>query len=72
MRYVVIENEEYSRRNLLKMIAGLRPNSICVFTAETVEDAVNLFQQASDVDLIFMDIELDDGICFEIFAVSRI
>ena len=67
MRYVVVENEEYSRNNLLKMVAGLRPDSICVFTAETVEDAVNLFQQASDVDLIFMDIELDDGTCFEIF-----
>jgi DNA-binding LytR/AlgR family response regulator len=34
---------------------------------ETVEEAINRLQEKPQPDLILMDIQLDDGLCFEIF-----
>lgn len=67
MNYVIIENETFARENLLQVIGRLRPAYRLVFTAETVEDSIAWFAKPQQVDLIFMDIELDDGNCFEIF-----
>ena len=39
---------------------------------ESVDDAVNWFSQNQKPDLIFMDIQLDDGISFEIFDAVKI
>lgn len=67
MKFAIIENEEYSRENLLRSIMAIRPDWKLIFTAETVDDSVSLLTQNKEIDLIFMDIELDDGSCFEIF-----
>lgn len=67
LNYAIIENEEFARINLRCIIESLRPGYKCVFTAETIEDSVELINRHSNVGLIFMDIELDDGNCFEIF-----
>lgn len=68
MRYAVIENEEFARMSLCGMLEELRPDWELVFTAESVEETIEELQ--SDIpypELIFMDIELDDGSCFDIF-----
>lgn len=67
MKYAIIENEEFARINLREVIETVRPAYRCAFTAETVEECVRHFASANDIQLIFMDIELDDGNCFEIF-----
>ncbi|MGM9815746.1 MAG: LytR/AlgR family response regulator transcription factor [Lepagella sp.] len=67
MKYAIIENEEFALINLREVIKSVRPDYVCVFTAETVEDCVDYFRRNPDVQLIFMDIELDDGNSFEIF-----
>lgn len=67
MNYAIIENEEFARENLRKMIESLRSDAVCLFQAETVADAVNLFTRTRSLDLAFMDIELDDGVSFDIF-----
>lgn len=72
MKYAIIENEEYLRENLRMTISSLYPDSECVFTAETVEDSIQFFSRDNDVELIFMDIELDDGTCFDIFDAVEI
>ncbi|MBD5356118.1 MAG: response regulator transcription factor [Bacteroides sp.] len=72
MKYAIIENEEYLRENLRLTISSICPDSECVFTAETVEDSVRFFSKSNDVQLIFMDIELDDGTCFDIFETVEI
>lgn len=66
-RYAIIENEEYSRINLQNIIKAVRPEYELIFYAETVSDSVSLLSGSSEPDLIFMDIELDDGNCFDIF-----
>ena len=67
IRYAVIENELSVRNGLKAQIMRLRPDWQVAFEAETVEDAVNYLSAGPHPDIMFMDIELDDGDCFEIF-----
>lgn len=72
MKYAIIENEEFARINLREVIESVRPGYKCVFTAETVEECIGYFSADPDIQLVFMDIELDDGNCFEIFRRTEI
>lgn len=72
MKYAIIENEEFARINLMEVIKSVRPDYECVFTAETVEDCVDYFSKNYDAQIIFMDIELDDSDCFELFRRTDI
>lgn len=72
MKYAIIENEEFARINLREMVKTLRPDYILAFTAETIEESVRNLKKSADINLIFMDIELDDGNCFEIFNQTDI
>lgn len=66
-RYVIIENEEFARRNLIRTVSRLRPDYQLAYEGESVEEAVEYFRSASNIDLVLMDIELVDGNCFDIF-----
>lgn len=72
MKYAIIENEYLSLESLRKKIEMIRPDYEIVFTAESVEDSVEYFNGSPDVELVFMDIELVDGNCFDIFAKADI
>lgn len=72
MKYAIIENEEFARRQLQQTVQTLRPASVLLFTAETVEESLEKLAEHPDVELIFMDIELDDGNCFEIFRRQQV
>lgn len=72
IKYAIIENEEFARINLQNVISAMRPDYRCVFTAESVEECVDYFSRKPEVQLIFMDIELDDGDCFELFRNVKI
>ncbi|MDE5877193.1 MAG: LytTR family DNA-binding domain-containing protein [Muribaculaceae bacterium] len=66
-RYLIVENERLAREELYHNVCSLRPQWECVGYAETVEEVVGILGKNKDIDLVFMDIELDDGQCFEIF-----
>lgn len=68
MKYAIIENEPFSLKSLQQTIAALRPDYELTFTAESVEESIAFFMRNPAVDIIFMDIELVDGNCFEIFS----
>lgn len=72
MRYAVVENEEYARLSLCRMMEELRPDWKCVFTSESVEDTLTALEDEKMPELMFMDIELDDGNCFNIFEKVHI
>jgi len=69
VNYVIIENEAFSLIRLKSQIEALRPQWNMAFSTETVEDSVEYFLSVDSkkIDLVFIDIELDDGNCFEIF-----
>lgn len=66
-KFAIIENESLARIELENSMTDLRPQWNCAGYAESIEEAVALIDENPDIDLIFMDIELDDGQCFEIF-----
>ena len=66
-RVVIIEDETAAAVNLRSMLADIYPDVEVVDVLESVEDAVEFFQQSVAVDVVFMDIHLADGDSFRIF-----
>ncbi|WP_188460068.1 LytTR family transcriptional regulator DNA-binding domain-containing protein [Marivirga lumbricoides] len=72
MQILIIEDEIRAVSQLQSMLKA------CDFTFEllgiidTVEDAVLWFQQNEAPDLVFMDIQLADGLSFEIFQKTTV
>lgn len=66
LRYAIIEDNVFALEMLKRLVAKLRPSYELVFTGGTVAEAVNLLKTATP-DLLFLDIELSDGKCFNIF-----
>lgn len=67
MKYLIVENERIAREELLKKMEFLRPDWEYAGFAETISEVVGLLSQPHEIDLMFLDIELDDGQSFEIF-----
>lgn len=67
LTYAIIEDEDYVRNRLANTISRLRPDMQLVFESGSVKESIDFFGQLPDISLIFMDIELSDGNCFEIF-----
>ena len=67
MKYAVIEDELFTRERLISTISTLRPNMSLVYEGATVQDAIRFLKTKPEVDLMFMDVELADGECFQIF-----
>lgn len=65
MNVLIIEDEKPSARYLQRM---LEKQGVSVLEMlHSVEEAVNWFQKNPHPDLIFLDIQLSDGLSFEIF-----
>ena len=72
MNILIVEDERPAAdriRKLLKRVDNLV--TICGIT-ETVEETVNWLQTNEHPDLILMDVQLDDGLCFEIFDTIKV
>lgn len=73
MKALIIEDELLSRRNLTNAIERMFDDIEIVGAEESVRGTVELLaQRGADIDIIFMDVELSDGTCFDIFAQTAI
>jgi DNA-binding LytR/AlgR family response regulator len=72
MKVVIVEDERLASKRLEHLLKIVEPGVEVLHILESVDDAVNWFSQNSKPDLIFMDIQLDDGISFEIFDAVKI
>lgn len=72
MNVVIIEDEPQAAQWLEKVILDLEPSWVVLCKIDSVKGAVRWLQQNSGVDLIFMDIQLADGLSFEIFEQSTV
>ncbi len=72
MNVLIIEDEKPAADKLKLLLKKMDREIIILDTLETVEQSVNWFLGNSPPDLIFMDIQLDDGVCFEIFEEVKI
>ena len=67
MKVVIVEDEKLLQKELKKELQFYDDIEV-IKCIQTVEEGVKwLGINASKIDLIFMDIELADGVCFEIF-----
>jgi len=67
-KVVIVEDEPPAAKRLQKMLAKIDDQLEVVAWLDSVESAVEYFSTGPKVDLVFLDIQLGDGLSFEIFA----
>lgn len=73
MKAFIIEDEVMAQEALAAALKELFPDISVAGTAKSVKDAVAwLSNPANQPDIIFMDVELSDGKCFEIFRQTEV
>ena len=65
IKVIIIEDEKPAARRLQRMLAKLNIETQTML--HSVSEAITWFQENSHPDLIFLDIQLSDGLSFEIF-----
>ena len=65
MKVIIIEDEKPSARRLQRMLHHLDIEAEVML--HSVEESIDWFQNNEHPDLIFLDIQLSDGLSFEIF-----
>lgn len=72
MNILIIENEKPASDKLVRLLMKIDKSITILGVIETVEESINRLQEKPQPDLILMDIQLDDGLCFEIFETTNI
>ncbi|TDX02014.1 LytR/AlgR family response regulator transcription factor [Dinghuibacter silviterrae] len=67
MRVVIIEDEAPAAQRLIRMLQALPGSCSVVQWLDSVEESVRYLSAAPEIDLLFMDIQLADGVSFSIF-----
>lgn len=70
MKVIIIEDEKPAARRLSRLLEELGVQVSVML--HSVEESVNWFQENEHPDLIFLDIQLSDGLSFEIFDVVEV
>lgn len=73
LKVLIVEDETPAAEKLERYLSRYSDGIVVKGIAESVEEAVNwLAEQQDSIDLIFMDIQLKDGMSFEIFKEVKI
>jgi DNA-binding LytR/AlgR family response regulator len=72
MNILVIENEHPAADKIIRLLKKIDKSIAVMDVIETVGEAINRLQESPHPDLILMDIQLDDGLCFEIFDTIEV
>ena len=66
MKAVIVEDEEFAAKRLGQMVNELAPEISIIAQINSVENGANWFKNNDKPDLIFLDIQLNDGYGFDI------
>ncbi|MDI3319459.1 LytR/AlgR family response regulator transcription factor [Pinibacter soli] len=72
MNIIIIEDERKTAQSLEKIILELQPQAKIIGHYQSVEESVTALSNGPMPDLLFMDVQLADGLCFEIFKAVDI
>jgi two-component system, LytTR family, response regulator len=72
MNILIVENEKPAADRLIRLLMKTDQSVTILGVIETVEETINRLREKPQPDLIFMDIQLDDGLCFEIFETTEV
>jgi len=67
MNVLIIEDEPFAQQELIRLLSGLEHDIQIMKCIDSVEESVHYLEDHQEPDLIFMDIQLSDGLSFEIF-----
>jgi len=70
--FIIVEDEIRSGEMLRDLFLELRPDWKLLDHLKSIEETVEWFNSHEQPDLVFMDIELADGNCFNIFSEIKI
>lgn len=68
MNVLILEDEKRAANHLERLIHAVAPDMKVVGKVETVREAIEYLKTKSPVSLIFSDVQLADGLSFEIFG----
>lgn len=71
-KILIIENEEANAQRLQRIVLSIRTNYNIIEVLSSIKKSVEWLSQNDPPDLVFMDIQLADGISFEIFNLVEI
>lgn len=72
MRVLIIEDEAPAANRLTKMLKTIHDEIDVIGRLDSIETSVRFLQTSENIDLIFMDIQLADGLSFDIFQQTEI
>lgn len=73
MKVLIVEDEIMAQRSLMRVLTQNFPDMEIVGTTTSVKGTVAWLEEPGNtVDVIFMDVELADGVCFEIFRLTEV
>lgn len=72
MNVLIIEDEPFAQQELIRLLHETDPSLHVLECIDSVEESVEYLSQAREIDLIFMDIQLSDGLSFEIFNLTEV
>ena len=64
---IIIEDERPSRESLLQALSRVSADVNLMATITSVQEGISYLGQPRDADIIFSDVQLPDGLSFEIF-----
>jgi len=67
MKILIIEDEHYAAKRLVSMVKDIVPEAEILEILDSVEESKEWFYSHNEPDLVFMDIQLADGLSFKIF-----
>lgn len=72
MKILIVEDEIPARERLKTLFSNMKLDIDTVREAGSVSEAVTELQSGTDFDLAFFDIQLSDGLSFEIFRKTEV
>ena len=72
MNIIIIEDEPRTAQSLENIVLDLKPEAEIMGRYDSIESSVKALSSSAQPDLIFMDIQLADGLSFEIFKSVQI
>lgn len=72
MKVLIVENEKPAAGQLIDLLKAEDEMVEILHVTRSVEESVNWLSENPLPDLVFMDIRLDDGVCFEIYENIRL
>ncbi|HRX00747.1 MAG TPA: LytTR family DNA-binding domain-containing protein [Cyclobacteriaceae bacterium] len=72
MKILIIEDEPHAAARLKELVTKVVPRGNVLGSIDSVKSAVGWFKTNSTADLVLMDIQLADGLSFEIFDQVKV